>query len=183
MGAGCTKGRRGPPKLDPVQELLYEAKDHGDEDLERKLDKIRTLLDEGADVNFDTKFGSTPLNNALEEPSRGNAIALLLLERGADPKLISDGYSPLYWALERSNVDMVIKLLELGAVLDDGVVRQKEHFKMAEGFLNSENSEPTIGTQLITLIEMWEKLSAEERASRGTLLKSHKNAFQYVDYW
>jgi len=131
-------------------ELVYAAK--------RDLGRVRTLLDEGADVNSFGKYKGTPLRAAAEDLIEGNAIAFLLLERGADPTLMdSDGYSPLLFAVDHKNVELVIKLLECGAApIDDKLLGLKAIEDYAIFF---------------NLLDMWEKGSPEERDAAVSKLR------------
>jgi len=68
---------------------------------EGRLDVVRYLLDEGADVNAREKFGNT----ALAEATYYGHIAVIkeLLARGADINAIGEGGTALDIAVNRNN--------------------------------------------------------------------------------
>ncbi|HOD27950.1 MAG TPA: ankyrin repeat domain-containing protein [Syntrophales bacterium] len=102
----------------------------------KDLDKIRALIDQGADVNARNKFGDTPLTIAARMGS--NETVKLLLGKGADVHLRStnttnvvnsvNSWTPLMFAAMRrhndqpepirQNIDMINALLAKGADLD-----------------------------------------------------------------
>jgi len=129
-------------------ELIYASK--------RSWARVLTLLDEGADVDSTGKFGTTALRSAAEDPVEGNAIAFLLLRRGADANLKdSDGYSPLFMAVDHNNPELVIKLLEYGAtsVGDELYLKSKNTYK---------DLEDGARVPLISLVDMWEQHQSKE---------------------
>lgn len=68
---------------------------------EGKLDVVRYLLDEGADVNARENWGSTPL---IEAAYSGHADVIKeLLLRGADINVISEQGTALDIAINRNN--------------------------------------------------------------------------------
>ncbi|MDD5168899.1 MAG: ankyrin repeat domain-containing protein, partial [Syntrophales bacterium] len=71
-----------------VSMSLLDAAKNGD------TETVRTLIDRGADINQQGRFGYTPLMWALEGGHTGAAI--LLINRGADVKIRTEsGYSAL----------------------------------------------------------------------------------------
>jgi len=52
---------------------------------EYNFELVRALLKRGSDVNWENKFGSTPLSNAVTTGERRVRIVRLLLNAGADP--------------------------------------------------------------------------------------------------
>jgi uncharacterized protein len=102
----------------------------------KNLDKIRALIDQGADVNAKNKFGDTSLIIATRTGS--NETVKLLLEKGADVHIRStnttnvvdsvNSWTPLIFAAQRrhnnqpepirQNIDIINALLAKGADLD-----------------------------------------------------------------
>jgi hypothetical protein len=79
-----------------------------------EYDKVKSLLEIGADVNAKTDSGWTALLGAV---SNGNSkIVKLLLDNGADPNAVNnDGNSPLSAAAYNGYVEIVKLLLAYGA--------------------------------------------------------------------
>jgi len=84
---------------------------------EGRVDAVRKLLDEGADVNRANWDGVTPLIIAC-----GNGhvdVARLLLEKGAEvDKAEKEGWTPLIIASRQGHVDVARLLLDKGAEVD-----------------------------------------------------------------
>ena len=103
-----------------LNEKLYEATRVGN------LAEVKSLLDQGADVNAKFRYGATALFKAAE---RGHTeVVRLLLERGADASVKDTFYgaTAMTWALDNKRVDIVGLLLEkdaasVGDVLMTGV--------------------------------------------------------------
>ena len=78
-------------------------------------DQLRELLDSGAKVDAQTRFGKTALMFAIED---GNEeAAKLLLERGATVNVqTAAGCSPLTFAAEAGEVNLLRLLLARGGV-------------------------------------------------------------------
>jgi hypothetical protein len=79
------------------------------------LEKVKTLLAQGADVNAKSPYGATPLFFACD---RSNVeMVKLLLEKGADPNVKDTFYgaSPLNWALGKGSPEIIKMLIEHGA--------------------------------------------------------------------
>ncbi|MFN0134891.1 MAG: ankyrin repeat domain-containing protein [Phycisphaerae bacterium] len=97
---------------------LIKAVEAGD------IASLRSLLDEGADPNFKTSYGETPLFLAINR--HHDDVAMLLLDAGADANATADdGATPLFWAARHGRVNMVARLLEWSANVHasrDGVV-------------------------------------------------------------
>jgi hypothetical protein len=75
----------------------------------------RVLLEYGADVNFKTIMGETPLR-LVSERDGNMELAQLLLERGADPHLrCRSGMDSLHMALRKGHRGLVQLLLKHGA--------------------------------------------------------------------
>ena len=80
----------------------------------RDLEKVRALVDKGADVNVREADGATPLSWAIHHDDL--AIAHLLVRAGADPNAANYyGVTPLSLACTNRNEELVALLLEAGA--------------------------------------------------------------------
>ena len=78
------------------------------------VEKVRTLLSDGADVKAKNQLGDTPLHAAAE----GNAkeAAELLLSKEADVNAVNnDGMTPMHLAAGSDAVDVAVALLANGA--------------------------------------------------------------------
>lgn len=74
---------------------------------------LRRILADGADPNFLTRYGETPLFVALNRGHEDTAMALL--DAGADPGVVSNnGTTPLFWAARHGYLRVVERLLQLG---------------------------------------------------------------------
>lgn len=79
------------------------------------LEKVRSLLAAGADVNAKSPYGATPLFFACD---RGNVeIVRLLLDKGADVNIRDTFYkaTPTAWAMQKGNPEIIRLLLDKGA--------------------------------------------------------------------
>jgi len=86
---------------------LIEAARWGD------LEKVKKLLDRGADVNARDKDGWTPLHWASVHGHLD--VIKLLVERGADVNASNHGWTPLHEAASRGHLNVVKFLVERGA--------------------------------------------------------------------
>lgn len=90
---------------------LHEAAVNGD------IEKVRTLISEGADVNYKNRLGWTPIHTATR--NRRQNIVELLIEKGADINGPDNrGWTPLHFAAEIGNIAIVELLIEKGADLN-----------------------------------------------------------------
>ena len=99
-----------------TKEKLFEATRNSD------VEAIKAALDGGVDVNAKTDYNSTALFFACD---RGNLeVVKLLLERGADPNVEDTFYkaTPMTWAQQNNNFDIVLELLRKGAKGGDGML-------------------------------------------------------------
>jgi ankyrin repeat protein len=107
--------RRTTPRLFDVQRggftaLLFAARS-GD------VDSATALIDAGAAVDAAAADGTTPLIVATH--SGQSALALRLLEKGADPNIVGAGYTAMHAAALRGDVAVVKALLARGARPND----------------------------------------------------------------
>ena len=92
----------------PSPASLHQAAEQGD------ATGVKTLLDQGADVNVADYWDNTPLMEAVKNGS--TETVRLLLERGADVNAAnSDGWTSLIWAAAKGNRETVRLLLDSGA--------------------------------------------------------------------
>ncbi|WP_326997444.1 ankyrin repeat domain-containing protein [Crocosphaera watsonii] len=98
-------------KMDSInklnEELLQATKD-GD------LEVVKSLVDQGADVNVKDKENATPLMRSVSRNYQ--AIVKLLIEQGAHVNAINDwGYTPLKYAIKLNLKEMQQMLKDAGA--------------------------------------------------------------------
>jgi len=92
----------------PEENALYKAV------YSNNLEKVKYLLDHGADPNARSRFGNPPLHRACHRGFSG--IARLLLSHDADVNAKDmNGVSPLHWACIRGNTAIARYLIEAGA--------------------------------------------------------------------
>jgi len=92
-----------------LNDQLFEAARGGD------AAAVTALLDKGADVNAQFRYGATALFKAAE---RGNTdVVKVLLARGADPTVKDSFYgaTAMTWALDNKHTEVVRALLEKDA--------------------------------------------------------------------
>jgi len=80
--------------------------------------KVKALLDQGADINAKDDKGNTILHYAVREGYK--ELVDLLVSRGADVNLIPEkGYSPLHYAVWNEDVNTVKLLVDHGAQFNE----------------------------------------------------------------
>lgn len=97
--------------MNELNEKLLDAAKDGN------LDQVKSLIEQGADIEAKTDNGSTPLHWAAA--SGHTDVANLLLEKGADIEAKDrGGWTPLHWAAANGQTDIANLLLEKGADID-----------------------------------------------------------------
>ena len=99
-----------------LNDKLFEATRAGN------VAEVKSLLDQGADVNARFRYGATALFKAAE---RGHTdVVKLLLERGADVSVKDTFYgaTAMTWALQNSRAEVVRVLLDKSAESVDEVL-------------------------------------------------------------
>ena len=77
---------------------------------------VQLLLDAGASLNTRAEDGSSPLLLAIGNKSQNPEIAKLLIRAGADPDVHNRyGRTPLFWAVENQQAELVYLLIQAGA--------------------------------------------------------------------
>jgi len=89
---------------------IHDAAQTGD------LEKIKSLVNSGVDVDSKTPWGGTPLRIAVDS-NKAEAIDLLI-SLGANLDSVSEGITPLLNALNYNRINIAIKLILKGASLD-----------------------------------------------------------------
>lgn len=113
--------------------------------------KVKTLLDQGANVNEDTYGAVCPLFRAAEN---GNTeMVSLMLDRGANIDINLKGRTPLFCAVSSGKFDTAKYLVDRGANIDMAII-------MCEGLLTPEKnwtdtSYPIVLRQSIALLKEW----------------------------
>ena len=78
------------------------------------IDGMRLTLDRGADANKAGQWGATPLAHAIRSDNR-TGIVELLLDRGADPRLVNRGLTPVAMAARAGRADLLALFADRGA--------------------------------------------------------------------
>lgn len=80
-------------------------------------DRIRFLIEKGADVNARNTQGASPLDVAAR--SRRTSLVEILMDAGADPNAVDkDGFFPLLHAINRNHVPTIEMLVKKGADIE-----------------------------------------------------------------
>jgi len=100
------------------------------------IGEMRSALAAGAEVNFHSSYGETPLCVAAR---KGNTVAVrLLLQAGADPNIIgSDRLTALAWAIFSGHQSTITALLDGGA--DVHVLLQNKQTMLMKAVGHPEN--------------------------------------------
>ncbi len=80
---------------------------------QENLGKVETLFNQGAEVNYRSNNGNTPLMYAVAKDNI--PMAKLLLNQGAEVNQDNNGWTPLMMAVEKDNIQMAELLLNKGA--------------------------------------------------------------------
>jgi len=110
---------------------LLKASSAGD------LERVKDLLDEGAEARVMNNEGMTPLHWAAHE-GRANVIEELF-HAGADLNAQDkDGMTPLHWASSKGRTEAVNLLLDLGAEINAADKRGETALHLAASLLQEE---------------------------------------------
>src|SRR3990172_3744718 len=71
------------------------------------MESAKTSLEQGADANITYSDGVTPLADAINRSRAPIDIVKLLIQYGADPKVKSNGMSPLSLAINMNNEELI----------------------------------------------------------------------------
>lgn len=112
-------------KVSPLMAAIYA----------NKYDIVKYLINKGADVNYESKYGDTPLliaiNNSNREKKKEEKgeennydvscdIVELLIEKGANVSSLNiDGINPIEHAIHGNNYDIMDLLFEKGVNIND----------------------------------------------------------------
>lgn len=116
------------------------------------VDVVRALLARGADVNArqHNEGSYTALLFALYD--KDDAMADVLLAHGADPNLVTDdGWSPLMFATQAANIDMIEKLVASGADRDYVGAGGQRAFDVLQGCFSIDASLKLIHMNLLLM--------------------------------
>jgi hypothetical protein len=98
-------------------------------------DTVRTLLEQGSDINAGNRQGQTPLHLAAQQGNSG--LSRLLLEQGAEVDAGESvaGYTPLHYAAAQGHADLCELLIRYGADPDalTGDLDSPLHLAIAKG--------------------------------------------------
>ena len=127
------RSREGPRAEGGFTPLLYAV-------LSGDIDTVRVLLEAGADVNETAADGATPLVLALVK--KHEALAIELLNRGANPNAAGTGYAALHVAGATGQIDAVKALVAKGA---DVNARLEKPVSFTEAFVTGTKVSPGAG--------------------------------------
>ena len=75
-------------------------------DVRNDIDKMRQLIEDGADVNLARGKGETPLHDAARD-GRGDIVALLISKGANVYAKDQDGFTPLHYAVMSSYIYLI----------------------------------------------------------------------------
>ena len=97
-----------PESMESPDESLPQAAAAGD------IEKIKSLIAAGADINEKDNNGNAPLHYAVLLANED--VIKLLIDSGADVNLKDDqGHTALWWAKEQENTELTELLIKYGA--------------------------------------------------------------------
>jgi ankyrin repeat protein len=151
----------------PAQDLLGTAATW------QPADRLGRWIDLGANVNAGAgstaQYGRTPLMNAVTSEAEGADTVKLLLERGADPNArMTEGETPLDWAIYKGDRAKIRVLEEYGAVRGNGP-RREEIAPPAKGGISDPRVSLTRG--VARLLDV-----APKFRDQATCISCHHNA-------
>ena len=114
---------------DELNKKLFEAVDN------ENITEIKSLLNQGANVNVREKDGQTPLHYAAYLNNIN--IAKLLIDSGADVNVQDkDGWAPLRWATHNGHPEIAKLLIEYEADVNarDNFATSSLHYAVKKGY-------------------------------------------------
>lgn len=105
---------------------------------ENRIDDVKELLREGADVNAQDMFGG---NTGLHWAARHGeaAMARLLIDNGANPNARNDeDETPLHWAAAEGRKEIVVMLIAHGAKVNAAAAGGETPLRWAEAHKQDE---------------------------------------------
>ena len=105
---------------------------------ENRIDDVKELLRDGADVNAQDMFGG---NTGLHWAARQGAAAMarLLIDNGADPNARNDAdETPLHWAAAEGRKEIVVMLIARGAKVNAAAMGGETPLRRAEAHKQDE---------------------------------------------
>jgi len=101
------------------------------------LERVKTLVGQGSDVNAKNRMGMTPL--VVAAMNNRTAVCEFLVTKGADLNAKDGkGQTALYFAVDRNNKELVEMLVKKGADVNVGTGRGENAFSLAKKKGNTE---------------------------------------------
>lgn len=145
------------------------------------VEAVKTLLAKGADVNAKTEYGATALFFACD---RGNAeIVKLLLAAGADIDVKDTFYksSPINWAVQRDQAEVVKLLVEKKPASKESTTAMAVNMgqvKTVEALLSLGNFKPESLTMWLTISEKNGNKEVAEALKKAGATPKLKNEYK-----
>ena len=96
------------------------------------IEKIKLLLEKGANIEAKDSYGNTPL--VWASWSGYIEVVKLLIEKGADIEVKNNyGFTPLIWASQNGRIEVVKLLVEKGADIEAKDINGETFYSYLEG--------------------------------------------------